>query len=150
VSTTGTATASVEVNCDPQKAFDVFTKEIGRWWKRGTYYWIDKERGQEYRFEPRVGGRLVEVYDLDTGEGAELGRVRTWEPGSLLEFTWRTPDWPEGVTTLVSVRFAASVTGTVVTVEHSGWDAVGPDGAAMASDYSGGWGELLGFYRDAT
>ena len=71
MSSVGTATASVEVNCDPQKAFDVFTKEIGRWWRRGTHYWIDPERGRELRFEPHVGGRLVEVqYHLES-EGGE-------------------------------------------------------------------------------
>ena len=149
MSSVGTATASVEVNCDPQKAFDVFTKEIGRWWKRGTHYWIDPERGRELRFEPHVGGRLIEVYDLATGEGAEIGRVRTWEPGSLLEFTWRTPDWPDGVSTLVSVRFTSTVTGCLVTIEHSGWESLGPDGVEMAAGYSSWWGELLGFFSEA-
>jgi uncharacterized protein YndB with AHSA1/START domain len=145
----GTATASVEVSCDPHKAFEVFTRDIGRWWRRGTYYWIDQERGQELRFEPHVGGRLIEVYDLSSGEGAEIGRVRTWEPGTLLEFTWRTPDWPDEASTLVSVRFAAVGGGTLVTLEHTGWESLGPDGVQLAAGYSGGWAELLGFYGEA-
>jgi uncharacterized protein YndB with AHSA1/START domain len=142
-----TATASVEVSCDPQKAFDVFTRQIGRWWKRGTYYWIDAERGQELRF---ADGRLVEVYDVATGEGAEIGRVVTWEPGEALSFTWRTPDWPDGAETLVEVRFAPTAAGCHVTLTHSGWERLGPQAAEVGAGYSDGWRELLGFYRDAT
>jgi uncharacterized protein YndB with AHSA1/START domain len=140
-----TATASVEVSCDPRKAFDVFTNQIGRWWRRGTYYWMDPERAQEMRF---ADGRLVEVYNLTTGEEAEIGRVLNWEPGELLVFTWRMPDWPAGADTTVAVRFAASPTGCLVSIEHTGWEAV-PDGAARGTGYGNGWAELLGFYRDA-
>ena len=31
-----------------------------------------------------VGGRFVEVYDLETGAGIEVGRVTVWEPGERL------------------------------------------------------------------
>lgn len=140
------ATASVEVACDPQKAFEVFTNQIGRWWKRGTYYWVDPERAQEMRF---VDGRLVEVYDLSSGAGFDIGRVVTWEPGSLLVFTWRMPNWPSGADTTVSVSFAASATGSVVSISHSGWESVGPDGVEQGAGYGNGWAELLGFYREA-
>ncbi len=33
------------------------------------------------RIEPRVGGRFIEVYDVETDEGFEVGRVTAWEPG---------------------------------------------------------------------
>ena len=39
------ATASVEVPCDPDTAFAIFTADIGAWWKRGTNYWNDAARG---------------------------------------------------------------------------------------------------------
>jgi hypothetical protein len=42
---TTTATATVEVPCDPDTAFEIFTRDIGAWWKRGTYYWNDADRG---------------------------------------------------------------------------------------------------------
>jgi uncharacterized glyoxalase superfamily protein PhnB len=35
------------------------------------------------RFEPGVGGRLVEVCDTSTGEGREMARVTVWEPGHV-------------------------------------------------------------------
>ena len=47
----------------------MFTDEIGLWWRRDTPYWNDRERGLSVRIKPYVGGRFVEVYDLETGSG---------------------------------------------------------------------------------
>jgi len=145
-----TATAAVEVPCNPDTAFDIFTDDIGTWWKRGTRYWNDSARGVELRLEPHVGGRLLEVYDTGTGEGFEIGRVLVWEPGKRLVFTWRQDDWAASEFTEVEVRFEPSGTGTRVTVEHGGWDRVSSAGPGMADGYSHGWQELLGFYAEAT
>jgi uncharacterized protein YndB with AHSA1/START domain len=144
-----TAKAAVEVPCDPDTAFEVFTAQIGTWWKRGTRYWNDSAKGRELRFEPYVGGRLVEVYDLDTGEGFEVGRVLVWEPGKRLVFTWRQDDWAPSEFTEVEVRFEPTGNTTRVTVEHGGWDRVPAVGAGASEDYGNGWAELLGFYAPA-
>jgi len=144
-----TATATVEVPCDPRTAFDVFTAGIGAWWKRGTRYWNDPARAQEIRFEPRVGGRLLEVHDLETGEGFEIGRVLVWEPGTRLVFTWRQDDWAPAEFTEVEVRFEPAGRDTRVTVEHSGWDRVPAAGPGIADGYGHGWAELLGYYVQA-
>ncbi|MET8449026.1 SRPBCC domain-containing protein [Streptomyces sp. NPDC005209] len=148
MSTPATATATVEVACDPATAFDVFTADIGRWWKRGTRYWNEPDKAQELRFEPQVGGRLVEVNDLDSGEGFEIGRVLVWEPGQRLVFTWRQGDWDASATTDVEVRFESVEGGTRVTVEHGGWDRVPSAGTGVAEGYGHGWAELLGFYAE--
>ncbi|WP_230686378.1 SRPBCC domain-containing protein [Catellatospora vulcania] len=143
---TGTAVAEIEVACDPATAFTVFTADIGTWWKRGTHYWNDPERGRSMRFEPQVGGRFIEVYD--DGEGYELGRVQVWEPGERLVFGWRTADWAPGVSTSVEVRFTPVAGGTRVTIEHSGWEQFGAGGAGSAEGYGKGWAELLGWYAE--
>jgi uncharacterized protein YndB with AHSA1/START domain len=148
MSTTSTATASIEVAVDPDTAFTVFTADIGVWWKRGTPYWNDAERGRELRFEPEVGGRLIEVHDQGSGEGFEIGRVLVWEPGRRLVFTWRQGDWGTSETTDVEVRFEAVGQGTRVTVEHGGWDRVPSAGPGLSAGYSHGWAELLGFYAE--
>ena len=83
-----TAIATVEVPCDPDAAFDIFTSDISVWWRRGTNYWNDSARGRELRFEPRVGGRLIEVYDRQTGEGFEIGRVLAWEAPDRVLLAW--------------------------------------------------------------
>ena len=148
MSTAG-ATAAVEVPCAPDAAFEIFTADIGRWWQRGTNYWNDAERGRELRFEPQVGGRLVEVYDLETGEGFEVGRVLVWEPGKRLVFTWRQDDWKPSEFTEVKVTFAAADAGTLVTVEHSGWERITTASPGIGESYGYGWSELLGFYAHA-
>ena len=143
---TTTATATVEVPCDPDTAFDIFTSDISIWWRRGTNYWNDSVRGRELRFEPRVGGRLIEVYDRDTGEGFEIGRVLAWEPGKRLVFTWRQGNWGPTESTDVEVRFEPTTSGTLVTVAHGGWDRVPSAGPGVSEGYGQGWAELLGFY----
>ena len=108
----GTATAAVEVPCDPVAAFDIFTRDIGTWWKRGTRYWNDSDRGMELRLEPHVAGRLLEVYDLETGEGFEIGRVLVWDPGTRLVFTWRQANWGPSEFTEVEILFESAGSGT--------------------------------------
>jgi uncharacterized protein YndB with AHSA1/START domain len=141
-----TASASVEVPCDPDTAFGIFTADIGIWWKRGTRYWNDSVKGREMRFEPHVGGRLIEVQDAETGAGLEIGRVLAWEPGKRLVFTWRQEDWKTAESTDVEVRFEPAGHGTRVTVEHSGWERVPSAGPGLSEGYRHGWAELLGFY----
>jgi uncharacterized protein YndB with AHSA1/START domain len=143
---TTTATASVEVGCDPGTAFAIFTADIGTWWKRGTRYWNDSVRGRELRFEPQVGGRLIEVHDPATGEGFEIGRVLAWERGQRLTFTWRQEDWGASEFTDVEVRFEATEHGTRVTVEHGGWEHAPSAGPGLSEGYRHGWAELLSFY----
>jgi uncharacterized protein YndB with AHSA1/START domain len=143
------ATATVAVPCDPATAFEIFTRDIGAWWKRGNRYWNDAAKGLMLRLEPRVGGRLVEVHDLATGEGFEIGRVLVWEPGKRLVFTWRQENWGQTESTDVEVRFEPSGSGTLVTIEHGGWDRVLSAGPGLGEGYREGWAELLGFYAQA-
>jgi hypothetical protein len=75
MSTLPAATAEVVVDASLEDAFRAFTEEIGLWWRRGTPYWNDPERGLTIRIEPGVGGRFIEPYDLEAGTGLEVGRV---------------------------------------------------------------------------
>src|SRR3989304_488693 len=109
---------SVEVPADPETAFRLYTAEINRWWKRGTHYWNARHRAVGLRFEPFVGGRFIEVYDAQTGEGFEIGRVQVWEPGRRLVYTWREAGWAPGAQTEVEVLFDPTAQGTRVTEEH--------------------------------
>lgn len=75
---------SIEVELDPQTTFQVFTEEVDRWWLQGPINFSDSTRAYEKRIEPGVGGRVMEVYDLDTGDGLELARITEWQPGQRL------------------------------------------------------------------
>ena len=139
------AVAEVVVDASPAEAFALFTDEIGLWWRRDTPYWNDRERGLSVRIEPGVGGRFLEVQDLETGEGFEVGRVTAWEPGRRLALTWTQVGWPEGVSTDVDVTFERADGGTRVRLEHSGFERV-PQAETFVGGYDAGWKELLGWF----
>ena len=136
-----TAHATVHVPVSPARAFELFTEDIGRWWKRGTMYWNDRDRGLRYSFE---NGQLLEHYA--DAEPFVVGEIEAWDPGVILGFTWRQGDWAADATTSVVIRFVADGDGTRLDLEHSGWEAVNP---AMAEGYTRGWKEILGWYLAA-
>ena len=140
------ARAEVVVPATPEEAFRLFVDEIGLWWRPHTPYWNDAERGLYLRLEPGVGGRFVEVHDAETDTGFEIGRVTAWEPGTRLGLTWTQAGWPEGAATDVEIAFAPVAGGTRVSLEHTGFERVGADGAAAG--YEAGWTEILGWYAE--
>jgi uncharacterized protein YndB with AHSA1/START domain len=140
------ACAEVTVDASPEQAFTLFTEEIGLWWRRDTPYWNDRARGLSIRIEPGVGGRFIEVYDLETGRGMEVGRVTAWEPGRRLGLSWTQIGWPPGVSTDLAITFtAADDGGTVVRLEHSGFEQV-PGAIDFIGGYDAGWKEVLGWF----
>lgn len=142
------ATAQVTVDASPEEAFRIFTEEIGLWWRRGTPYWNDAERGLSMRIESGIGGRFLEIYDLDTETGFEVGRVTAWEPGRRLALTWATVDFPEGVHSDVELRFEPDGQRTVVTLSHTGFERLGPTAEDFSSGYDSGWKEVLGWFAE--
>jgi uncharacterized protein YndB with AHSA1/START domain len=110
---------TIEVPTDPERAFRAFTDEIGSWYRGGPHSWNDPDRAIGIRFEPGVGGRLLEIYAK--GEPYVRGDVTAWEPGSRLVFEWHSDFLPRvEPPTEVEVRFTAIPEGTRVTLEHRG------------------------------
>lgn len=140
-----TARAEVTVPASPDHAFSLFTDEIGLWWRRDTPYWNDRERGLSVRIEPGVGGRFIEVYDLESGSGMEVGRVTVWEPGRRLRLTWTQVGWPEGASTELEITFEPAGDATRVRLEHRGFDQV-PGALDFLAGYDAGWSEVLGWF----
>jgi uncharacterized protein YndB with AHSA1/START domain len=140
------ATAEVTVEASPDETFRIFTEEIGLWWRRDTRYWNDRERGLSVRIEPGVGGRFLEVYDLEEGSGFEVGRVTAWEPGRRLALTWTQVGWPQGVATDLEVTFEPVGGGTLVRLEQSGFERVGAEAARFLEGYAMGWKQVLGWF----
>ena len=139
--------ADVVVAVDPDRAFEAFTAEIDKWWKKDSPFWMDKDRRLGLRFESRVGGRFIEVYDED-GEGYEIGRITAWEPGKRLAYTWRQSDWPEDAITDVEITFEPVEGGTRVRMRQTGWERV-PGGLEIAKGYSMGAATLLEWYSES-
>ena len=112
----------------PEEAFALFTDEVDTWWRHGPRFRaaIDGKEGV-MRFEPGEGGRLLEVYDQESVESFELGRILVWEPGKRLVFLLGGRDFAPDEWTEVEVRFEAVERGTRVSVEHYGFDELGQD-----------------------
>jgi uncharacterized protein YndB with AHSA1/START domain len=141
------ARAEVVVEAPPEEAFRIFTDEIGLWWRRDTRYWNDRERGLSIRIEPRLGGRFVEVYDLESGTGLEVGRVTAWKPGERLGLTWTQVGWPIDASTDIEVTFEPTNGGTLVRLEHTGFERV-PEAEPYVAGYDAGWKEVLGWFAE--
>jgi uncharacterized protein YndB with AHSA1/START domain len=152
------ARVSVTIAVAPQLAFEIFTEEIDRWWRRGVKFRQSGARSGFLRIEPGVGGRLFESVDGDGGSHViEVGRVRVWEPPRLLSFTWRSANYAAHEHTEVDVVFAAAASGTLVTVTHRGLSALRADHPArhglQGADFSRmiglWWVEQMGSLREA-
>jgi uncharacterized protein YndB with AHSA1/START domain len=113
---------SLRVKATPQVAFDVFTQEIGAWWRPSGLFQLTPRGDGELRFEPGEGGRLVTT--LPNGETFEIGRITAWAPSERLSFTWRQGTFAPEQITHVDVRFEPVGEETRVTVEHRGWDTI--------------------------
>jgi uncharacterized glyoxalase superfamily protein PhnB len=129
--------STVEVAVDPLTAFTAFTDELDLWWVRGPINAYDSGRLVEMRCEPGLGGRIMEVYDAESGEGLELARITVWEPGSRL--AWKSS--LDDVT--VDVSFDPSTTGTIVrlqaTVSEGGEDRGGSSFVSVTPAWFGAW-----------
>lgn len=151
------ATVSVFVRVSRKDAFEVFTEEIDLWWRTGPQYRIaGKRRGKLY-FEPRLGGRMFESFDLSTGPRTiEVGKIMAWEPHERLEIEWRGVNFKADEKTFVEVRFVEQGEGTLVTVRHRGWSILPDDhparhgllGSAFSRMIGMWWGGLMTALRE--
>jgi hypothetical protein len=127
----------------PEEAFGVFVEEIGLGLRTSL---IRPESGLHLRFGRDAGGRFVEVHDAVADDSFELGRVTIWAPsGGRLASTWREPDWPHGASTDLDVRFEPIFGGTLVHVDHSGFERLGPTFTRAGAEYRAAWAAGLGW-----
>ncbi len=113
---------SLRVKASTTRAFEVFTREIGLWWKPNDLFRFTPRSPGTLSFEPGPEGRLIET--LPNGRIFEIGRILAWEPGARLAFTWRQATFRPDQGTQVEVLFEPVGEETRVTVTHLGWDSV--------------------------
>jgi activator of HSP90 ATPase len=127
---------ALRVKATRERAFEVFTAEIGDWWRPSTLFAFTPRSPGMLSFETGPQGRLIEI--LSNGKVFEIGAVRVWDPPRRLVFDWRQATFAPGQMTQVEVRFDAVGSETRVTVEHTGWDSVPASHVARH-----GWPETL-------
>jgi len=138
VATIAPVRKTLSVNCSPERAFEVFTAEVGSWWPTKTHS-IHKDGVTGVVLEQHEGG---EMYELAGGKREHWGRVTAWEPPTRLVLAWHVNPDPAGPTE-VEVTFTPEGAGTRVVLEHRNWDAAGEGAEQMRDNYEGGWDIVL-------
>ena len=124
---------SIVVDATPERAFTVFTAEMGTWWPP-EHHLLEAEVSETV-FEPRVGGR---IYDKGVdGSECTWARVLAYEPPDRVVFSWDIDlDWKieteHARTSEVELRFVPDgPERTRVELEHrhlerhgEGWEAM--------------------------
>ena len=135
--------SSVDVQAPIERAFRVFTEDIGSWWDP-THHILEGELA-EMVFEPRVGGH---VYDRGVdGSECRWARVLAYEPPHRFVISWDVSvQWQletdRDRTSEVEVRFTAIAPDrTRVDLEHRNIERHGPGWEEMrdAVGSPGGW-----------
>jgi uncharacterized protein YndB with AHSA1/START domain len=139
----GIVRQSIFVELSPEEAFRLFTDGIGQWWPLDEGFSYGGDRAKEIFLEPRVGGRFYERF-VD-GDELQVGTVVACTPPQRIVFTWRG-DWE--AETEVEVSFSPGEHGTTVELEHRGFDRLGPEGAAVARRWAGGWPRVIRAFAD--
>jgi uncharacterized protein YndB with AHSA1/START domain len=142
---------SVRVGASRERAFEVFTAGVGRWWPK-THH-IGAAELDTLVIEPRQGGRWYER-GVD-GSECEVGKVLVWDPPARLVLCWQlSAEWkydPDLITE-VEVRFIADgANATRVELEHRNLERFGERAEAMRQQIDGpdGWSGLLQLFAQS-
>jgi uncharacterized protein YndB with AHSA1/START domain len=154
--TRGPATISVQktvvVDVPREHAFDVFTRDISKWWPLQSHS-IGSKPTKAAVIEPFEGGRWYEQ-GVD-GSECDWGQVLVWEPPSRIVLSWEIScNWQHdsSISTLVEVRFVElGENSTRVELDHRQLESYDNDAEKMRSifDSEGGWAGILEHYRQA-
>ena len=128
---TSRVVVAMRVPGPPERAFRVFTEEVGLWWRDNPLFRFTPRSPGALGFEPPgegTPGRFVER--LEHGRLFEIGKISAWEPGRRLAFGWRQASFAPDQHTEVEIRFEPVGEETRVTVEHRGWDGIPPANVA--------------------
>jgi uncharacterized protein YndB with AHSA1/START domain len=146
---------SVVVDTPQDRAFRVFTDEIGTWWDPEHHLLPEGTELKEMVFEPRVGGHIYDV--ASDGSECHWSRVLAYDPPERVVFSWDINlQWQietdHDRTSEVEVRFIAEAPDrTRVELEHRHLDHHG-DGWEQMRDAVGsedGWGSGLRLFAAA-
>jgi uncharacterized protein YndB with AHSA1/START domain len=146
VTATETIHKEILVEASPDTAFRVFTEAIAEWWPLDKYG-IFHEDAETVILESEVGGRVVEK--AKDGRESLWGEVLDFEVASRVRFTWHPGRDANDEPTEVEVTFRADNGGTLVVLEHRGWENLRDELRAGRVGYDQGWLGVLEAYRQA-
>lgn len=138
----------VTVAAPPARAFEIFTRDIGRWWPKGRT--VGAKPHAAIVIEPRAGGRWFERDDA--GAETQWGTVLTWAPPERLVLGWSLDAAfkfdPDFVTEVELTFHGAGEGRTRVTLVHRDLERFGDSAEKVAAQLGGGWPTMLGHFAD--
>ena len=135
---------TLELDWPPAHAFAVWAERTSLWWPQD--HTVSGEPGVTVTFEPRAGGRIFER--TAGGEEHDWGEVVAWEPPQRLVYLWHIGHGRDSATE-VEIRFSSLGTGTLVEIEHRGWQRLGAAGVEGRAGNLGGWRGVLPLFGQA-
>ena len=140
---------SVIVKATAQRAFEVFTLQVDRWWPKAKG--IGATPIKQSTIEPFVGGRWFTHHE--DGSDIVVGHVKVWQPGQQFVVSWEInstwkPDSRVAMASEVEVRFVPERDGyTRVELEHRHFERMGAaEGEVMRVGVDGGWPGMLDLF----
>jgi uncharacterized protein YndB with AHSA1/START domain len=139
----------VRVAAPAERAFEIFTAGMGRWWPKG--HSIGSSPQQDVIIEPRSGGVWKERGE--DGSEVQWGKVLAWEPPSRVLLGWQlNPQWQfdPNLLTELEIRFTPDGEGTLVELEHR-MQGYGEAAEPMRQQMEGpeAWEGLLKLFAEA-
>ena len=112
---------------------------------------MDEFEGQDVKverleFQHVAGGHVLE--HLSNGQSLSWAEVLVWEPPTRLVLAWK-PNSTENPPTEVEIRFTPDEVGTLVELEHRGWERLGELAEQAKVGYGTGWIYNLGRFEQA-
>jgi uncharacterized protein YndB with AHSA1/START domain len=139
------------VEASQERAFQVFTDGIDRWWPREHH--IGKSPLKRAVIEPKMGGRWYAICQDDTQ--CDTGKVLAWDPPRRLVLSWQlTAKWefdPAFVTEIEVTFTAEGPKRTLVRFEHRNLERYGEAAPELRKSIAAqeGWGQTLDAFKQA-
>jgi uncharacterized protein YndB with AHSA1/START domain len=144
---------TVTVRRDPERAFYLFTSQMGAWWPVESYsravseFEHENVEVSELEFQARMGGSILE--HMSDGRILAWAKVVAWQPSHRVLLDWRPHSVPEPPTE-VEVTFTARGGLTSVDLEHRGWERLSETfREGLHEIYVRGWPTTLGCFAAA-
>jgi uncharacterized protein YndB with AHSA1/START domain len=134
----------IAVDCDVETAFRTFTEDIATWWPVETHS-ITGHPETSVIFERKAGARVYER--APDGKECDWATILVFEPPNRVVLEWKVNS--AAPPTEVEVRFSQDGDGTLVELEHRGWERYEGGGAEERGNYDSGWVHVLGKLAEA-